>query len=129
MWQKLNVRNVITSVNESWLLNAGKLALDLNLEMLNGIGRDVLSKPKLATSPPTRLSITLNVFETVAATSVLICVSVACLLMQLMVAVWGIVKPKAFAKRSEPVQLLLTEVPQFDTKDENYKWMKDDFKV
>ncbi|BDA97017.1 hypothetical protein [Pseudomonas phage vB_PaS-HSN4] len=89
-------------MKENWLYDAAKRALDLSQEMLNGTAPAERWKSVLdGSSGLTRWSITSNVLKMVVVTGILTSVSVAILLTLLMVAVLGIVRPKAFERKSK----------------------------
>ncbi|AAL85533.1 ORF.38 [Pseudomonas phage PaP3] len=89
-------------MKENWLYDAVKRALALSQEMLSGTEPAVRWKNVLdGNSDLTRWSITSNVLKMVAVTGILTSVSVATLLMLLMVVVLGIVRPKAFERKSK----------------------------
>ncbi|AFD10717.1 hypothetical protein I7C_039c [Pseudomonas phage MR299-2] len=89
-------------MKENWLYDAAKRALDLSQEMLNGTAPAERWKSVLdGSSGLTRWSITSNVLKMVVVTGILTSVSVATLLMLLMVVVLGIVRPKAFERKSK----------------------------
>ena len=94
---------VITNEKGNWLSGAVKRASEASLGMLRDTAPAVrYRKGSDGSWVPTRWSITLSVLRMVAATGILICVSVASNLTPLMEAVWAIARPKAFARKSKP---------------------------
>ena len=132
LWQKLNARKVETiSASVSWLSDVAKQVLVQTVETHSDIEPDAKWKSDSEGNwHPTKWSITKLALGMVALTLIQICVSVVYLLMRLMVVAWGMLKPKAYGRKSDPnefTQLRISEVPTFRQSDRNYRWMSNDF--